>query len=63
VSARLCTWSDALVWDLVDRAFECGRDQERTIPLCREFELRYYRLSADELLAAREAEITKGRAA
>ena len=51
------TWQDALVFDLVDRAFECGRDQERLIALSREFELRYYRLSADELLRAREIEI------
>jgi hypothetical protein len=57
VTVQLDTWQDALVFDLVDRAFDCGRDRERLIPLCREFELRYYRLSADALLAAREAEI------
>ncbi len=54
---RIDTWQDALVFDLVDRAFAGGREPERLIPLCREFELRYYRLSADELLRARETEI------
>jgi hypothetical protein len=57
VSVQLHDWQDALVFDLVDRAFASGRKPERLIPLCREFELRYYRLSADELLRARETEI------
>lgn len=57
MTIRLDTWQDALVWDLVDRAFDCGRERDHVIALCTEFELRYYRLSADRLLAAREAEI------
>lgn len=60
---RLDTWTDALVWDLVDRAFDCERDRERLLALCREFELRYYRLSSDELLGAREREIQAKAAA
>ena len=57
MSVQLHDWQSALVWDLVDRAFNYGRERGRLIPLCREFELRYYRLSADELLRARESEI------
>jgi len=62
MTLRIETWEDALVFDLVDRAFAYGRDRERLIPLCREFELRYYRLSADELLRARETEIREAAA-
>jgi hypothetical protein len=62
MTLRLETWQDALVFDLVDRAFTYGRDRERLVSLCREFELRYYRLSADELLRARETEIREAAA-
>ena len=53
-------WKDALCWNLVCSILDDGADP---VAACRDFEARYFELSADDLLQVRERGLEVERSA